>query len=308
MEHKHYILGRCYLSLILLAATACYAPPIKLTEFTTNSAAAAISALGLGGGPSGGVTNDFTITPGLSTNDFLGRHAKSDTAGAADTATSASTINGLQALTNFHSTDVVLRGCLSTTNNTGSGMVIESSTNAWGVYSNGILVAYCTTNGSIVVQSGSSYVQNNIAGTIKSSGLITCGGLTAINAAIQVGAGYALKFGNANVDSPDNWTIRLLSSALTASSLANLSCSNVVAKGIITATNGLAFWSSAFITNGPASYTVPVTVSGAASTNYLHYNLAGVGPIYSYAHTNTAATNSWEYHYLKPSTTDTAWP
>jgi hypothetical protein len=89
----------------------------------------------------------------------------------------------------------------------------------------------------------------------------------------------------------------------------SLDVTNGIVAGTLTATNGIVLYPSTFITNSAANKAaIPATVSGAASTNYLYYNFTGIGPICAYCITNTAATNSWTYGYLRPTSTDTTWP
>ena len=104
------------------------------------------------------VTNALT---GTITNNTTGTASSATTAGSA--------------------TNVAAGG--GATNNAGSGLVLEASTNAWAVYSNGVLVAYMHTNGTLVTASkisvgGASVGSDalNVTGTIKSSGAITTSG------------------------------------------------------------------------------------------------------------------------------------
>lgn len=244
MEHKHHLLGRCYLSLILLLAGTCYAPPVKLTEFTTNSAAAAISALGLGtgGGLAADGTNNWTGTNNFGAGKLLVDGSPVATLDAS-TVTNGYPWTNVPVVAATSAANIFQGG--GSTNNAGSGFVLEASTNAWAVYSNGNAVAYCTTNGSIVVQSGTKYVVIGIGGTVSCSGAITAGGnitgpsSSAIVGAssLDVGSTYKLSWSTIGKLAP-NGAGRFMFQDPNNANGVTLNVSNLAAKASVIATNG----------------------------------------------------------------------
>jgi hypothetical protein len=131
----------------------------------------------------GNTAVDHTVTNGLSSQAYADSKTNANLAQWATIGTNSPVpINAVSAAS---ATNVVAGG--GSTNNAGSGLVFEVGTNAWAVYSNGVLVANCNTNGFLAGAKGL------FGGALPGADAVNITGTTKTSAAIVVGASTVLE-------------------------------------------------------------------------------------------------------------------